>query len=86
MDEIPEQKRIPLYLKLVPGPPGFVKLDGEWLVLGPLDLLPEGELCDIRRYTTGEDVEVRVTEHLMHRRIRHRGDSEHSEYVLARFN
>lgn len=76
--------RIPLQITLKYGPNRFVQLDGEWFVVGLKENMPAGEYVEVEKHTTGEVVEVLVKEHLMSRRVKHRGDTEFSEYILAK--
>jgi hypothetical protein len=76
---------IPLWVRLRSEEPSFIKVEGEWMVVGKIEDLPCGHRSMIRRRTNGDEVEVLVTEHVMGRRVRHRGDSTVTEYVIARF-
>lgn len=76
---------IPLWVRLKPEEPGFIKVEGEWMVVGKVEDLPPGHTSMIRRRANGDEVEVLVVEHVMGRRIRHRGDTGITEYVIARF-
>lgn len=76
---------IPLWVRLKPEEPSFIKVEGEWMVLGKVEDLPTAHTAMIRKRSSGDEVEVFVIEHVMCRRIRHRGDTVLTEYVIARF-
>jgi hypothetical protein len=82
---MPDVAGIPVWVRLKPEEPSFVKIEGEWMILGMIEDLPANQAAMIFRRTTGDMVEVMVKEHVMCRRVKHRGDTHITTYVIAMF-
>jgi len=76
---------IPLWVRLKDEEPAFIKMEGEWMLVGKAEDLPVGQPAMVTKRTTGDEIEVHILEHVMYRRVRHRGDTDLTYYVIARF-